>query len=86
VTALEAELLRILEAESDRAPLSAATLHRVLYATGWSPLPGEAEIAGVLEGLLAGGWCEAVCSPKLGRRYRVMRNPVRSESLAGQAV
>jgi hypothetical protein len=74
MTALEEELLRILEAESSYPPMSPHSLHRVLYATGWSPLPDEAQIATVLDGLILSGWCEGVFSDRLGKRYRILRN------------
>jgi hypothetical protein len=74
VTPLEVELLRILEAESTHSPMTPTSLHRVLYALGYSPLPEEAQIVVVLDGLLAGGWIEAVHSNRIGVRYRIMRN------------
>jgi hypothetical protein len=74
MTALEEELLRILTDESAHSPMTPGSLHRVLYALGWSPLPDEAGIVVALDALLAGGWIEAVHSARLGKRYRVPRN------------
>jgi hypothetical protein len=73
MTPLATELLRILDAESGRQPMSPDSLRRVLRALGWSPLPAEPEIVAALEALLAGGWIEAVHSARLGKRYRIMR-------------
>jgi hypothetical protein len=74
VTALEVEMLRILEDESARSPMPAESLGRVLHCLGFSPEPSVAELVAVLDGLVTGGWCERVHSARLGARYRIMRN------------
>jgi hypothetical protein len=74
MTPLAVELLRILTDAGPRSPMTPDSLARVLYCLGWSPMPSTTEIAATLDGLLAGGWIEAVNSARLGRRFRILQN------------
>ena len=72
MTALEAEILRVLDSEASYPPMSTGSLWKVLFATGWSPLPSEQELGKVLDGLAKTNWIESVSSPRLGRRFRIL--------------
>ncbi len=78
MTPLAGEILKVLQAEVAYPPLSAESLSRVLWVTGYgrteNPIP-VAAIEGALSELMAAGKVERVHSIRLGPRYRAMSIP-----------
>jgi hypothetical protein len=84
MTALAAEVLRILESERGFQPLAPGSLVKILHAIGYGDGRLEESIVQVaLEEGMAAGQVERIYSARMGPRYRAMQRPAAVVAEAG---